>query len=77
MAGTVQGGKLAAETIKKKYGPGFYVKIGAEGGKISRGGGYASDIVGKDGLTGRERAVINGSKGGKAKKRVNNEAHQS
>ena len=39
MAGTVQGGKLAAETIKKKYGPGFYVKIGAEGGKISRGGG--------------------------------------
>ena len=68
MAGTVQGGKLAAETIKKKYGPGFYVKIGAEGGKISRGGGFASNP---------ELAREAGRKGGKAKKRVNNEAHQS
>lgn len=42
MAGTNNGAKAAALTNKRKYGEDFYVRIGAMGGKISRGGGFAS-----------------------------------
>lgn len=34
MSGTSEGGKNAAITNKKRYGPGFYVKIGQIGGKV-------------------------------------------
>lgn len=68
MAGTVEGGKLAAETIKAKYGKDHYNKIGEIGGKKSRNGGFGSDKVGSDGLTGSERAKLAGAKGGRAKK---------
>lgn len=64
MAGTKEGGAKAAATNKKKYGEDFYEKIGAEGGKKGNTGGFASDVVGKDGLTGRQRASIVGVKGG-------------
>jgi general stress protein YciG len=64
MAGTVIGGKSAAKTNKERHGESFYADIGRIGGKKSRLGGWASEKVGKDGLTGRERASIAGRKGG-------------
>lgn len=39
MAGTVEGGKLAAEK-NKKNDPDFYKKIGAMGGRKGRTGGF-------------------------------------
>ena len=40
MAGTIQGGRLAAATNIKKYGANFYAKIGAKGGRNGRTGGF-------------------------------------
>jgi len=37
------GGKKAAVTNKKRYGKGFYVRIGALGGRKSTGGGFAAN----------------------------------
>lgn len=68
MAGSIDGGKKAAETNKTKHGEDFYKRIGSLGGKKSSNGGFGSDKVGKDGLTGSERARLAGAKGGKAKK---------
>ncbi|HEX5905535.1 MAG TPA: hypothetical protein VFY56_00845, partial [Propionibacteriaceae bacterium] len=56
MAGTKAGGQAAARTTKKKYGADLYAVQGAKGGRASRNGGFASNEVGADGLTGRERA---------------------
>ena len=69
MAGTKEGGRKAAATNKKKYGEDFYIRNGAKGGKASHTGGFAAQGVGKDGLTGLERAKIAGAKGGKISKR--------
>lgn len=60
MAGTMAGGRAAAETNKKKYGADFYAKIGAKGGKLGRTGGFAAN---------RELARIAGRKGGKLSRR--------
>jgi len=65
MAGTKEGGLIAAEVNKQKYGNDFYKKIGAIGGKKSKTGGFASNVIGPDGLTGRERARIFGNIYGK------------
>lgn len=65
MAGTLEGGRKAAETIKARYGKDHYNKIGEIGGKKSRNGGFASDKRDKNGLSGSERAKLAGSKGGK------------
>lgn len=68
MAGTEAGGGKAANTNRKRHGADFYQRIGAEGGKRSRGGGFAAS---------RDRAREAGRKGGrvsrrgKAKKKVN------
>lgn len=70
MAGTTAGGKKAAQKNKAIYGEDFYGVIGAKGGKLGRTGGFASDKKGPDGLTGRERARIAGSKGGTVSKRT-------
>ncbi len=43
MAGTRAGGRRAAATNKMRYGANFYESIGAKGGKISRGGGFAKN----------------------------------
>jgi general stress protein YciG len=43
MPGTRKGGEKAAQTNKNRYGKEFYVRIGALGGKISRGGGFAAN----------------------------------
>lgn len=69
MAGSMEGGRAAAATNKRKYGPDFYAKIGREGGKLGRTGGFASTLVGTDGLTGRERACEAGVVGGRKSRR--------
>lgn len=65
MPGTKEGGAKAAATNKAKYGEEFYAKIGQIGGKNGTTGGFASNFVGKDGLTGRQRARVVGAKGGR------------
>lgn len=64
MAGTTEGGRKAAATNYKLHGADFYAKIGAKGGRNGHTGGFASDVIGKDGLTGRERAKLVGAIGG-------------
>lgn len=59
----------AKRTIQAKYGHGYYAKIGAIGGANGTTGGFASDLVGKDGLTGRERARKAGIVGGTISRR--------
>lgn len=60
MAGTVAGGKAAADTNKKRYGTGFYAKIGAIGGKKGKTGGFYAN---------RELARLAGAKGGRKSRR--------
>ena len=60
MAGTVRGGKKAAETNKKFHGDDFYKKIGAIGGRNGHTGGFAYSKA--HGLTTHIEA---GRKGGK------------
>lgn len=69
MAGTVEGGRKAHKTKLQKYGKDFYMNIGRKGGKNGHTGGFASDKIGRDGLTGYERASVAGKKGGKISKR--------
>ena len=69
MAGTPEGGRTAAKTNKERHGKNFYANIGRKGGKKGHTGGFASEKVGKDGLTGFERAAIAGKKGGEISKR--------
>lgn len=69
MAGNTKGGVKAADTNKKRHGADFYARIGAKGGRKSKTGGFASNVVGKDGLTGRERAKLVGAKGGAISRR--------
>jgi hypothetical protein len=75
MPGTKAGAAKAKQTIINRYGVDqdgkslLHKRVGAEGGKVSVGGGFAHDGIGSDGLTGRERASIVGAKGGKAKRR--------
>ena len=60
MAGTTAGGQKAAETNKKKYGDGFYARIGQKGGRNGHTGGFAAN---------QELAKIAGRKGGLISKR--------
>lgn len=69
MPGTVRGGIKASMSNKRRHGKDFYSKIGKLGGQKSRGGGFASKIVGDDGLTGPERAKIQGKIGGQLSRR--------
>lgn len=63
MAGTKAGGQLAAAKNLAKD-PDFYKKIGSKGGSNGTTGGFASEDIGVDGLTGPQRASIVGAKGG-------------
>lgn len=68
MAGTTAGGlKAKAKNLAKD--PNFYSNIGKEGGKNGNTGGFASDMIGDDGLTGKQRAIVAGAKGGKISRR--------
>lgn len=69
MPGTKIGGMKAAKTNKELYGNDYYKRIGKDGGRNGHSGGFASDKVGEDGLTGRERARLAGAIGGKKSKR--------
>jgi uncharacterized protein len=60
MAGTKAGGQAAATTNKAKYGPDFYAKIGAKGGRQGRTGGF---------YVNRELARLAGAKGGRISRR--------
>lgn len=61
MAGTIEGGKKAAETNKRVYGKDFYGKIGQKGGRLGRTGGFYAN---------RELARTAGSKGGQISRRT-------
>ena len=61
MAGTKAGGRAAAATNKSKYGPDFYAKIGAKGGKVGRTGGFYAN---------RELARKAGAMGGRISRRT-------
>lgn len=61
MAGTKEGGKRAAESNKSKYGADFYARIGAEGGRKGKTGGFYAN---------RELARIAGAKGGRKSRRT-------
>lgn len=69
MSGTVEGGRKARDTNRERYGDDFYHNIGGRGGRNGHTGGFASEVIGADGLTGRERAKIAGAKGGKISRR--------
>lgn len=69
MSGTKAGGKKAAETNRLKYGNDFYKNIGKRGGMSSNTGGFASEKIGMDGMTGNQRARIVGAKGGRISSR--------
>ena len=69
MVQTSAGGKKTAQTIKEKWGSDFYREIGRKGGKNGHTGGFASTCIGRDGLTGYQRARIAGKKGGTISKR--------
>lgn len=60
MAGTVEGGRKAAATNKKRNGEDFFKRIGAIGGRNGHTGGFASS---------HELAVSAGRKGGSISKR--------
>ena len=69
MVQTSAGGRKTAQTIKEKWGVDFYREIGRKGGKNGHTGGFASTCIGRDGLTGYQRARIAGKKGGTISKR--------
>ena len=69
MSGTKIGGRKAAETNRKLHGEDFYARIGKKGGQNGHVGGFNSKKVGRDGLTGFERARIAGAKGGRRSRR--------
>lgn len=60
MPGTIEGGRKAAATNKKKYGKEFYANIGRKGGRNGHTGGFAANP---------ELAKEAGRKGGKISKR--------
>lgn len=69
MAQTPEGAKKASQTMRATYGEDYYKRIGATGGAGSSTGGFASDLIGPDGLTGRQRARRVGGIGGRKSKR--------
>ena len=68
MAGNREGGLKTAKTIAEKYGKDFYKKICRKASHPGTGG-FASLKVGKDGLTGPERAKYYGRIGGTISRR--------
>ena len=74
MPGSPEGGRKATETLIKKFDgdveayKAWRRHIGSLGGKNGHTGGFAAEKVGKDGLTGPQRASIAGARGGRAKR---------
>lgn len=63
MAGSIEGGKLAAKKNKEKYGDDFYKRIGAMGGKLGKTGGFYANRE-----LAREAGRIGGMKSRRTKK---------
>jgi hypothetical protein len=70
VGGTTLGGLKASKTNKSLYGEDWYARIGKIGGSKGKTGGFASEKIGKDGLTGRERASKAGKAGGTISRRT-------
>lgn len=70
MAGTLAGGRKLSATIRAKYGENFWKERGAIGGRNSNNGGFATEKLNKNGLTGLEQARLSGAKGGRKSKRT-------
>ena len=64
-----RGGGIKARDKNLARDPDHYKKMGRLGGKASGKGGFASTVIGKDGLTGAERARSAGSTGGSISRR--------
>lgn len=64
MGQTKAGAVKARQKIIELYGKDYYSKIGKKGGSNGTTGGFASDKLGKDGLTGKQRASVAGRIGG-------------
>lgn len=60
MSGNPESAKKAAETMRQKYGADYFSKTGKKGGTAEHKlpGGFGSDKIGTDGLTGKERAKV-------------------
>lgn len=58
MAGTVKGGKAAAQTNKARHGKNFYALIGKKGGENGTTGGFAAnrDLARKAGAIGGKKS---------------------
>lgn len=67
MSGTKAGARKATDKILSRD-PEFFRKIGSIGGANGNTGGFASDKIGADGLSGKERAVVAGRIGGLKRK---------
>ncbi len=65
MAGTRQGAFKAALTNKQIRGNDYFRKLGRKAGSFGTTGGFASELVGEDGLTGVERSKIQGARAGR------------
>jgi general stress protein YciG len=63
VSGTAEGNRKRAETLRKKHGEDYLRESAINAAKHSPGG-FASNKIGKDGLTGKERAQKAGRKGG-------------
>jgi general stress protein YciG len=61
MAGTTEGGQSARDTNTKRYGPDYYRRIGAIGGRKGTTGGFYAN---------RELAREAGQRGGRKSKRT-------
>ena len=76
---TKQGGKKLVATMTEKYGSYEAYKQSmreraSKGGKIGNTGGFASNVIGNDGLTGYERARVAGAIGGRKSRRGKKDA---
>lgn len=75
MAQTKAGVNKYRETMIAKYGSKenwlkHLKEMGSKGGRNGNTGGFASDVRGLDGLTGQERAIVAGKKGGTISRRT-------
>ena len=76
MSGNRAGGLKAAKTNKDRYGDDFFKNIGTLGGKASMGSGFGLMKVGRDGLTGPQRAKKWGAVGGALSKKGRNKTKE-
>lgn len=68
MSGTREGGKLAAETNRERYGANYYAELGRVGGRACVPKGFAANP---------ELARRAGAKGGAISRRSKNEAKET